>query len=31
MTRPHGGDDDRVIYRLMSWAETPLPNFHKLY
>jgi hypothetical protein len=30
MMRQHGGDDDRVIYLLMSWAETPLPNFYKL-
>ena len=22
--------DDRVIYTLMSWSETPLPNFRKL-
>jgi hypothetical protein len=29
MMRQHG-DDDRVIYRLMSWAETPLPNFREL-
>ena len=30
MMRQHGGEDDRVIYLLMSWTETPLPNFHKL-
>jgi hypothetical protein len=30
MMRQHGGGDDRVIYLLMSWTETPLRNFHKL-
>jgi hypothetical protein len=30
MMRQQGAGDDRVIYLLMSWTETPLPNFHKL-
>jgi len=30
MMRQHLQDDDRVIYLLMSWTETPLPNFHRL-
>jgi hypothetical protein len=30
MMRQNGVGDDRVIYLLMSWTETPLPNFHKL-
>lgn len=30
MMRQHGGGDDRVVYLLMSWTETPLPNFRKL-
>jgi hypothetical protein len=30
MMRQHGMDDDRVIYSLMSWTETPLPNFRRL-
>jgi hypothetical protein len=25
-----GQSDDRVIYTLMSWTETPLPNFRRL-
>jgi hypothetical protein len=28
--RQDGIDDDRVIYSLMSWTETPLPNFRRL-
>jgi hypothetical protein len=30
MMRQYGKGDDQVIYSLMSWTETPLPNFHKL-
>jgi hypothetical protein len=30
MMRQDGSGDDQVIYRLMCWTETPLPNFHKL-
>jgi hypothetical protein len=30
MMRQDGSGDDQIIYRLMSWTETPLPNFHKL-
>jgi hypothetical protein len=30
MMRHRGLEDDRVIYFLMSWTETPLPNFHRL-
>jgi hypothetical protein len=28
--RQHSVDDNRVIYLIMSWTETPLPNFRKL-
>jgi len=28
--RQRGGDDARVIRLLMSWADTPLPNFRKM-
>jgi hypothetical protein len=28
--RQNGFGDDQVIYRLMSWTETPLPNFHRV-
>jgi hypothetical protein len=30
MTRQEGMGDDQFIYSLMSWTETPLPNFRKL-
>jgi hypothetical protein len=31
LMRQHNGmSDDQVIYSLMSWTETPLPNFRKL-
>jgi len=30
MMRRQGKGDDQVVYSLMSWTETPLPNFHKL-
>jgi hypothetical protein len=30
MMRRQGMGDDQVVYSLMSWTETPLPNFHKL-
>jgi hypothetical protein len=28
--RQDGIDDDRVVFSLMSWNETPLPNFRRL-
>jgi hypothetical protein len=28
--RQRGSDEDRVIYLLMSWDETPLADFRKL-
>jgi hypothetical protein len=30
MNRQAGRGDDRIVYALMAWAETPLPNFRKL-
>jgi hypothetical protein len=30
MMRQYGDGDERVIYSLMSWTETPLPNFRRL-
>jgi hypothetical protein len=30
LMRQEGIDDERVIYSLMSWTETPLPNFRRL-
>jgi len=30
MRQHNGMSDDQVIYSLMSWTETPLPNFRKL-
>jgi hypothetical protein len=30
LSRQRGSDDDQIIYSLMSWTETPLPNFHRL-
>ena len=30
LMRQKGMDDERVIYSLMSWTETPLPNLRRL-